>query len=376
MVPDSEGFPYPQICQERCVGCGLCAAACPARQERFTPLVFPGNRAAPVSYAARVNDKEVLRRSSSGGLFYLFAHKAVINGWAVAGVRWGEDFASVVYDIAETSLQLEQFMGSKYLQAENGGIYLRVGQLLKSGRKVLFFGTPCQIAGLHQFLKGNPPSLVSVELICHGVPSPMLWGRYLQSVKKQLQISRFTAVAFRSKSPGWKKYNILFEGVEDPVNSTGEQVTMMTPFSKDPYFKVFLRNLSLRPSCYQCKYKKQMSGADLTIGDFWRLVKYRRDLDDDQGFSCCCVNTEKGEEFLAWTRDAGEFHECKYSWILAGNPCMEQSVKPNKGRDEFFKCLEKNDDVQKTLEEFGRDDPKKCPLSRLCRRIVCIFRKH
>lgn len=118
-----------------------------------------------------------------------------------------------------------------------------------------------------------------------------------------------------------------------------------------------------------------MSGADLTIGDFWRLVKYRRDLDDDQGFSCCCVNTEKGEEFLAWTRDAGEFHECKYSWILTGNPCMEQSVKPNKGRDDFFKCLEKNGDVQKTLEKYGRDDPKKSLLSRLCRRIVRVFRR-
>jgi coenzyme F420-reducing hydrogenase beta subunit len=348
MHPDSEGFLYPQIDPKECIHCGACLAACPAQKEWPIPTSFPGNHPTPPCYAARVNDNSILKNSSSGGLFSLFSQYAVKNGYAVAGVRWNSDFSAAQFDLARTPEVLPQFMGSKYLQADTAGIYKRIKQCLKSGEGVLFFGTACQITALYQFLKDRPESLTTIEIICHGVPSPMLWNLHLKTTQAKMGIEAFTKIEFRNKSHGWEKYCLLFEGTKD-----GSPVAQLEPFTQDTYFRLFLKNLSLRPACYHCKYKKQRCGADLTIGDFWKVSKYLRKFNDDTGLSCCCVNTKKGEKLLSATKDDGFFHACKYSWVLSGNPSLEKPVPVNDQRKTFFDALLASDTPEAIMEDFA-----------------------
>ncbi len=348
LLPDAEGFLYPQIDSTSCLHCGACLSACPSRQEWPVPNSFPGRRSTPTCYAARINDNDLLANSSSGGLFSLFAQNAVKNGCHVAGVRWNHDASAVEFDLAETPEALRQFMGSKYLQANTGDIYKRIRQLLHSGEKVLFFGTACQIAALHQFLKDRPQSLSTIEILCHGVPSSLFWDIHRKSTMQKMGVTAFAKVNFRNKVHGWRNFHISFEGTKDNA-----PVTLSLPFTQDTFFRLFLKNLSLRPSCYHCKYKKQRCGSDLTIGDFWKIEKHLRHKDDDAGLSCCCVNTPKGEELLLQAKDGGSFRECEYSWVLAGNPSLERPVSPNGQRGAFFEALLASKTPDAVMEEFA-----------------------
>lgn len=315
MQEDTEGFLYPKVNKDTCIDCGLCEKVCPI----LNPV---NNDAEPEVYAAINNDENIRMQSSSGGIFTLLAEKVINNGGVVFGASFDKDW-NVVHDYTETIDGLSCFRGSKYVQSRIGNCFNKAKSFLDEGREVLFSGTPCQVAGLKNFLKKQYDNLLSVEVVCHGAPSPKVWQKYISAMHEIQQVS------FRSKVHGWKKYNVSFSFKD----GTKEE----TVFYKNPYIDVFLSNLSLRPSCYACSAKFQNSQCDIVLADFWGVDKIAPEIDDDKGCGLVFVyNKEKSK--LVRTLNCRLYVQ-KLVDVVKYNPCMANSVDKPVNRDFFFSAL-------------------------------------
>lgn len=278
---DKEGFLYPHVNTETCIDCGLCERVCPVlnqNEERIPEKV----------YAAKHEDDEIRMKSSSGGIFTLLADQIIDEGGVVFGARFNDKW-EVIHDYTETKEGLAPFRGSKYVQSYIGDSYKIAETFLKSGRKVMFTGTPCQIAGLKKFLRKEYDNLLAVDFVCHGVPSPMVWHKYLKEEVTRQSGAVLTGVNFRNKSTGWKTFSLVMDFTED-INGSLKKYTLSTIFTDNVYMNAFLSNLSLRPSCYNCPAKSGKSGADISIGDFWGIEKIDSSYYDDLGASFVAIN--------------------------------------------------------------------------------------
>ena len=320
-MPDVEGFAYPQVDTTICVDCGLC--------ERVCPVVNPSTPVdSPTAYAAKNRDEHVRHKSSSGGVFTLLAEKIIAQGGVVFGAKFDKDWR-VVHSYADSEEELAQLRGSKYVQSVIGDNYKRVEEFLKGGRKVLFSGTPCQVAGLKRFLRRDYDELLAVEVVCHGVPSPIVWDDYLNERCQKAGCGRdkITAVSFRDKTNGWKKYDVRVDF------ASFSQATLHTD---DPFMKGFLSNLTLRPSCYHCTAREGRSGADLALADYWGVWNIHEGVDDDGGVGLIVVNTAKGAEWYNGLREEVDDIESDYTKAVAYNPCLIRSVGEPKDRTAFW----------------------------------------
>ena len=303
---DNEGFRYPSVDFGSCIKCGLCEKVCPiiCHEEPRLPLTV---------YAAKNNDRFVRQQSSSGGVFTLIANEIVNAGGVVFGASFDKDW-EVEHRYAEQLCDLAAFRGSKYLQSRIGDTYKKAEEFLKEGRQVLFSGTPCQVAGLKSFLRKEYDSLLTVDIICHGVPSPLVWRRYLEETAVDQKI---TEVNFRSKRESWKRYSVV-------IKST-DRVVLNQPYYENAYMKGFLSDIYLRPSCYACSFKKGSSGSDITLGDFWGIEASLPQFDDDKGVSAILVNTSRGGSLI---ESLGiDRREVSYETVLKGNPSLEENSK-------------------------------------------------
>lgn len=284
---DREGFSYPKVNHKQCSECGLCEKVCPILQNKNKSVQQPIK-----VYAAKNKKEDIRRHSSSGGIFTLLAEETIKQGGVVFGARFDEKW-DVVHDYTETIDGLASFRGSKYVQSRIGDNYLKARTILKEGRKVLFSGTPCQIAGLKSFLRKEYENLLCVDFVCHGIPSPKVWHYYLKSYSNNK--NRIDNINFRDKTHGWKNYSIVISLSTKTTVEEKDTVSQSKIFKKDPFMNVFLQNVSIRPSCYDCRFRSLKSGADITIGDFWGIEKINHAFDDDKGVSLVIINTEKGK---------------------------------------------------------------------------------
>lgn len=335
-LEDKEGFLYPKVDLETCIDCGLCEKVCPVinQESEREPLAV---------YAAKNDDESIRLKSSSGGIFTLLAEKVIDEGGVVFGARFNEKW-EVIHDYTETKDGLEPFRGSKYVQSSIGESYKQAETFLKAGRKVMFTGTPCQIAGLKKFLRKNYENLLTVDVVCHGVPSPLVWRKYLQEEiarqgdtgKKSVSASPkdapvLTGVNFRDKSVGWTKYSFVLSFFK--ASAAGEQNTVLSSvFTDNDYMRAFLSNLSLRPSCFNCPAKAGKSGSDITIGDFWGIENVLPELNDDRGMSVLVNYNENNFLPIA-------LQTVRYGEILGANPCLVKSVNKPANREFFFSRL-------------------------------------
>ena len=303
LVEDNEGFLYPKIDASVCINCGLCEKVCPWL-----------NRPDPIEpkevLAVKNRDEDERMASSSGGVFIALARKIIERGGVVFGAVFDGNW-EVMHVYAETIESVRPMMGSKYVQSRIGNSYQDAERFLKEGRDVLFTGTPCQIAGLHQFLRKDYPNLLSVDFLCHGVPSPGVWRRYLDEtfvrsaqraatgkntvLSSSLKaVSVVTGIEFRDKkSYGWKKFSFVVRGRS--ASKADQNSVLLSDIHKvNPYMRGFLSNIYLRPSCYQCKCKNGVSLSDLTIADFWGIDQLTPDFDDDKGVGLVLLNTDRG----------------------------------------------------------------------------------
>ena len=353
MRADNEGFLYPVVNEADCIDCGLC--------EKICHEMHPFEERKPQKVYAAINkDEEIRLKSSSGGIFHLLAEKTITEGGVVFGARFDEHW-QVVIDYAETMEGVKAFMGSKYVQARMATAYADAKRFLSEGRKVLFSGTPCQIAGLHHFLRKPYDNLLTVDIICHGTPSPKVWSRYLDEVVTAGR-KAIHDVQFRNKSNGWKAFNFTME-----YNKDEQTVSLCSHHQQNHFMRAFLRDMILRPSCYQCQAKSGRSHSDITIADFWGINTEIPDMDDDKGTGLVLVNTDKGQAALDWSKIS--FKETKAEVALRHNPAYYRSVAAHPKREEFFKSLDESDSVNSLITDYLRPTLKQQFKTRIYRCI-------
>lgn len=354
MQEDHEGFLYPVINKVDCLDCGLC--------ERVCPCLNQGRGNIPRKTYAIVNpDEEIRGKSSSGGLFSLLAEQIIQEGGIVFGARFDDNW-EVMHDYTDTINGLMVFRGSKYVQSRISGAFCKVRSFLKSGRKVLFTGTPCQIAGLKNFLQREYDNLLTVDIVCHGVPSPLVWREYFHElmthpqdlVKKNTNLSSLngmnevTGVAFRDKQTGWKNYGFSIwgklankGGKHSALSSKNTEREIFRECAADNLFmRLFLKDLCLRPSCYCCPAKKGKSNCDITLGDFWGIGLSYPSLDDNRGTSLALVYSDKGNEAIL--RLNSKLTQTNYQLALASNLSIEKSPRKSKYVNEFWNRFHEN----------------------------------
>ena len=313
LTEDEEGFLYPYVNEESCVECGLC--------EKICPILNPQEETFPLQViAAKNTNTEERLGSSSGGLFLPLA-KSIINE---GGIVFGADYDSnweVHHVGVENVSGLYALMMSKYLQSRIENTYKEAEKFLKCGRKVMFVGTPCQIAGLHGFLRHKVyPNLLTIDVVCHGAPSPGVWRQYLAETYSEEEFikSRLKAAAgkntvlyqslnakspigdikFRDKTDGWKKYRFVVR--QKSASKADQNSVLSSVFHYDnEYMNGFLNDIYLRPSCYHCTLKNGASHSDMTIADYWAAKVVDKDFDDDKGLGLVILYSEKGRKVFA-----------------------------------------------------------------------------
>lgn len=329
MQADSEGFLYPVVNKEDCIDCGLCEKVCHE--------LHPYEQRKPLNVYAAINkDEDIRLKSSSGGIFYLLAEKTISEGGVVFGARFDEDW-QVVIDYAETMEGIKPFMGSKYVQARTATACKDAETFLNQGRKVLFSGSPCQIAGLHHYLRKEYDNLTTVDFVCHGVPSPKVWQRYLDELVKSNK-QAINDVKFRNKSNGWKKFNFVLS-----YNQEEKTHSLCSWHQQNHYMRAFLSDMILRPSCHECRAKQGSSHSDITIADFWGIHIEMPEMDDDKGTGLVLVNTDKGRQAIDWSKVTKK--ESSIEVASKYNGGLSSITKPHPKRTDFFAALDASTSV-------------------------------
>lgn len=345
MVKDCEGFHYPFVDADSCIDCGLCEKVC--------PMLTQGEQRVPLyTYAAKCTDENIRLKSSSGGLFTLLATETLNRGGVVFGARFNEQW-EVVHDYCTTVEGLEAFRGSKYVQSRIGDTLSKAEKFLKEGREVLFSGTPCQISGLKRFLRREYDNLLTVEVACHGVPSPLVWMRYIEEL--QLSSQEIKNVAFRDKSTGWANYSFKLDSDRGGVCER---------FYDNVYMKAFLINVSLRPSCYNCPAKEHKSGADIMLADLWGASKVIGCDDDDKGVSLVVVNKEN-----ILPADKLWLKSIDYQQAIKYNSAIVKSVPLTDKRIVFFAKFANRERLSSIVAEITRVPTIRKVLS-LVKRVI------
>lgn len=283
MKPDWRGFKYPAIDQKKCIDCGLCHKTCPINSS-IDPFNF---KDAAVFIDS---NKDYLIKASSGGAFGVIARDVISEGGIVFGASMDNEY-NIDYIGIESLEDLPLLQGSKYVQANVGNIYREVKKNLKGNRKVLFCGCPCQVAGLNKFLKKEYDNLITMDLICHGVPSQPYFRSYVKDLLKSESKKGITSFRFRFK----------------PTNDDEVKSIHIGYYTPDYYMTYFLWGKGYRSSCYKCKFAGGERIGDFTIGDFWNNKNAKLPIDDSKGSSLVLLNTRKAKELSSKFKENGNF---------------------------------------------------------------------
>lgn len=343
MITDEEGFQYPSINKLECLHCGKCKDACP-----IINVTKIGIRKQRI-FAAYSIDESTRLNSSSGGIFSLLAEEILKQG----GVVFGASFDSkwMVHHVrVEKTTELSTLRGSKYVQSNIGNTYAEAEMLLKQGRKVLFSGTGCQIAGLKQFLQTDYPNCYTVDILCHGVPSPLVWEKYLHEKENQLG-AHINEIYFRNKANGWNSYmiRILFDNSKEYAKQHNEDV----------YMRLFLENIDLRPSCHNCSFKSIERLSDLTLGDAWGIESVMQGFADDKGTSLVIVQSKKGQELLDTIHDRVYLKEGNIDDLLPVQADSRNSMKKHANRELFFRELMRTESIEQMEKHLHFSIPRR-----------------
>ena len=339
MRGDEFGFYKPVIDNEKCVNCGLCEKVCPIDKFNST------NENAPKVFALQINDEKQLYKSASGGAFAVIAKEVISQGGVVYGVIY-DDEMKVCHSRTETFDGLEKMYSSKYVQSNTKTTFKQAKEDLENEKTVLFSGTPCQIAGLKSYLRKDYQNLLTIDLVCHGVPSPKVFEIYKQEFMKNKPDETLLNVNFRSKKAGW--------GIHYLIHYTTITTTLRN-YHKPKDFWVYIMNYIFNTSCGNCKFNKNPRVADISIGDFWGVDEYDKSLNNDKGLSILLINNEKGAKNLKVVQDKCRLQEVPYDVAIKRNPNIKQSSIAEPNREQFLEdvCI-KNISLKKTAKKYLR----------------------
>ncbi len=326
ITPNYRGFYAPVIDQFKCTDCRLCKHICPANSSL---LKKPDNQKVFACHSDREN---IRASSSSGGLFTHLAEDILFSGGAVFGAGFGQSWR-VEHGCIENIEDIFRFQGSKYVQSYIGDTFRQCRQLLKDGRRVLFSATPCQIGGLNSYLaREDTTNLTTVDLVCHGVPSPKIYAGYIAFREKEAG-GNIKHVNFREKPNGWHSFGLRLKF------ANGKEY--FCNFRQDPYIIGFLKNYYLNAACYTCKYANTERPGDITIADFWGYKDNEQLADDNKGITLVITNNAKGLS-LCKKLLAGLPHTDKeMAEAAAGNAALVKPSFKHRDYDAFWADYEK-----------------------------------
>lgn len=324
---DEQGFWYPRV-GNKCINCGLCLKKCPSLNNQENNDIQPG------VYALWSKDDNTRITSTSGGVFWEIAKKFISKGGVVVGCKYRDDWKSAEHAIAYNEDELLQLKGSKYFQSDTEGIYKKVKKILDDGKKVLFCGSPCQIAAIKSFVGEDAYNLYCIDFICRSINSPKAFKAYIDELEKKNN-SKVIEVHLKNKKYGWQSLasKVKFENGEESIKDK----------NNDFWVKGFIYNdLYTRESCYYCKYKVlPRINSDISIGDFWK-IQYQHKEDMFKGISVMLVNTKKGRELFEDSKESFEYKSHSLEEALIGNPALLKNPVKTDKQKKFFNYLKNN----------------------------------
>ena len=325
MKEDKYGFLFPSIDENLCIDCNMCKKVCAYQNitETNTPLK---------TWVAVSKDKEKLKKSASGGVFYTLANETIKNGGCAVGAGFDSNF-NLNHITARNSEELKKLQGSKYTQSSTNLIFRDIKKMLNSGERVLFSGCPCQVAGLKAYLGKDYENLFTIDLICHGVPSNRAFKDYIKVLenRKNVKINDFS---FRDKSYGWGINGTAF---------TSDKKKIKALCTSSSYIYYFLHGLIYRKNCYSCKYACKNRTGDISIGDFWGIEKEHPELlgkngiDESKGISVIIANTQKGIDTVEKNKDFFELYESSFEKASRGNAQLNHPSKYDSKREDILR---------------------------------------
>ena len=342
MQCDAEGFYYPNVNIETCINCNQCNDICPV--ENQFPKRDPQN-----AFAAKVIDIGKRLESSSGGIFTLFAEKILSEHGVVYGAAYDDNYS--VHHIGITNFnQLPLLKGSKYLQSRMENAYVDIQSHVRQGKKILFVGTPCQVAGLNAVTpKKYEDSIITIELCCHGIASPLIWQKYLKEKGFKPEIIEY--VNFKSRANGITNYTLDIKARDKRL--TESKLT-------NSYMKGFLFNLYCRPICSNCTFRQFATNSDISIGDFWGIQIYYPTENDEHGCNQVLVLTNKGKQFIdSLCFDSFKTFNITLGEAYMGNTNYINSSPYHPKRDLFWKLIDEGKSVEESVNICFNDNNRR-----------------
>lgn len=359
-VLDNEGFWYPKVSEEKCIDCHLCEKICPNLNEKNNTRNF----SEPECYIAEHKSIDVVFSSTTGGMFTALADAMYSQGGYVGGAIHNKDF-SVSHFISNNKDDLSLLRRSKDLQSNAEGFHKNVKKILDEGNKVLVVGLPCQIAGLKNFLRKDYEDFITVDLICAGINSPKVWRKYLDYIEEK-NGSKIVWTENKSKEYGWHNLTQKF------VFENGQEYFDIhsTSFFIQGYID---SHIYCRPSCYCCNFKGFPRVADITIGDFWGIEKYKPEYNKDMGTNVVLINSEKGKSYFDIAKKRVNVERANLSWATGGNPALLRPISKlatEKERNDFFTRID-NEKFDSVVKDFSK---KKYGIKDYLRKLKRLLR--
>lgn len=319
MTEDEEGFLYPTVNKDECVDCNACIYVCPIqRPAKEVPTK-------QVGYLVQHKDETIRIESSSGGAFSAIAFSVIEQDGVVFGAAYDENF-HVIHRYVETKEQIQLFRNSKYVQSALRDCFHEVKSFLEAGRLVCFSGTPCQVEGLVRYLKKTYKNLLLIDVVCHGVASPLIWEKYLEY--QNVIETGIDSIRFRDKYYGYKYSTMTLICGGKKIYHAGAQ--------KDPMLRAFFADICDRPACYQCAFKKRYRISDITLWDCFSVYDFDKDMDDDKGTTRVLCHSEKGANAMSSALKMLNYREIDPDRLVKGSKEMFSAVKMNPKRERFF----------------------------------------
>lgn len=337
---DEEGFYKAKVDEEKCINCGKCIKSCTKNPVNNTSDIKKGTL-----YAAKTRNTEILKKCTSGGIAYEIGKYGLENGYYLVGTAYNYE-----KNIAETIIVndlngLNKLLGSKYIQSKSNQTYKDLINLLKGNKdnKAIVFGTPCQIYGAKNMIltENLKNEVIYIDLFCHGVPSYLVWKKYLKELRENKNITEISDINFRDKKYGWHNF----------VLKITHKTTEYKKSERDDFYKIFFDNVFFNKSCLSCKVRKEISCADIRLGDFWGK-KYSLDV---KGVSAVLILTNKGIEILQKIS--------KNITFLDKNICIEDCLRYQSisnyddsiNREIILKELKKGTKLSKIIKKYRKN---------------------
>lgn len=326
MVKDSEGFAYPKVDILQCINCGLCEKVCPMKSHETDAFALK-------AVAVQHKEENTLYHSAAGGAFSAIAACTIAKGGIAFGVAYDEKMV-VYHDSAETIDELAKFRSSKYVQSDMRDAFLRVKQALDSGREVCFSGTPCQVAGLKNFLRKPYDNLITVDLVCKGVGSPAVLACYVNDMEATFN-SKIVGMNFKRKTYGYHSSTMSVDFENGETYSKGG-IT-------DPMMRSFRANICLRQSCANCQFKGEHRSSDLTIFDCWHYKELTGKADNDKGHTAVLIHSTKGQRRIQECEAMLHIEEIDPEKVISLDGIMVRNrMEAHEKRQVFFDVLSRS----------------------------------